>query len=92
MHVQKCLQLTMVHCNYNQSYKWFTVITINHTKKTVTRFGKTSLIGTITETHFLSVSESRTHALPRNTKYVLNLIMDGHVYFHRRLFADAVEL
>ena len=45
--------------------------------------GKTSLISTITDIHFLSVYESCTHAEPRNTK---NLIIDGQVCFYRRLF------
>ena len=49
----------------------------------VTRSGKTGLIATITDIHFLSVHESYTHVLPRNTKY---LIIDGQVYFYRRLF------
>ena len=40
--------------------------------------GKTGLIATITDNHFLPVRESCTHALPRNTKY---LIIDGQVYF-----------
>ena len=53
----------------------------------VTRSGKTSLICTLTEIHFLSVHESCTHALPRNTKY---LTTDGYV-FYRRLFTDVVE-
>ena len=35
---------------------------------------------------FLSVCESYTHVLPRNTKY---LMIDGQVCFHRRLFTDA---
>ena len=54
----------------------------------VTMSGKTGLIATITDTRFLSVHESCTHALPRNTKY---LIMDGQVCFYRRLFTDAVK-
>ena len=44
----------------------------------MTRSRKTSLITTITDIHFLSVHESCTHALLRNTKY---LIIDGHVCF-----------
>ena len=36
----------------------------------MTTSGKTSLIRTSTEIHFLSVRESCTHALPRNTKYL----------------------
>ena len=54
----------------------------------VTRYGKTGLIHTSTEIHFLSVRESYTHALPRNTKY---LTIDDQVCFHRWLFTDAVE-
>ena len=44
----------------------------------VTRSGKTGLIRTSTDIHFLPVRESCTHALPRNTKY---LIIGGQVYF-----------
>ena len=54
----------------------------------VTGSGKTSLIATITDIHFLPVRESCTHGLPRNTKY---LIIDGQVCFYRRLFTDAVK-
>ena len=54
----------------------------------VTGSGKTGLIATITDIHFLPVRESCTHALPRNTKY---LIIDGQVCFYRRLFTDAVK-
>ena len=54
----------------------------------VTGSGKTGLIVTITDIHFLPVRESCTHALPRNTKY---LIIDGQVCFYRRLFTDAVK-
>ena len=57
-------------------------------KQYVTRSGKTGLIATITDIHFLSVCESCTHALPKNTKY---LIIDGQVCFYRWLFTDAVE-
>ena len=53
----------------------------------MTGSGKTGLIATITDIHFLPVRESCTHALPRNTKY---LIIDGQVCFYRRLFTDAV--
>ena len=42
----------------------------------VTRSGKTSLICTTTEIHFLPVRERCTHALPRNIKY---LTIDGQV-------------
>ena len=42
----------------------------------VTGSGKTGLIATITDIHFLPVRESCTHALPRNTKY---LIIDGQM-------------
>ena len=65
----------------------FTVAIIN-----VTWPGKTghsySYICTSTGFHFLSVRESYTHALARNTKY---LTIDGQVCFHRRLFTDAVK-
>ena len=54
----------------------------------VTGSGKTGLIATITDIHFLPVRESCTHVLPRNTKY---LIIDGQVCFYRRLFTDAVK-
>ena len=54
----------------------------------MTRSGKTGFIATITDIHFLSVRESCTHALPRNTKY---LIIDDQVYFYGWLFTDAVE-
>ena len=57
-------------------------------RKYVTGSGKTGLIATITDIHFLPVRESCTHALPRNTKY---LIIDGQVCFYRRLFTDAVK-
>ena len=54
----------------------------------VTRSGKTGLIATITDIHFLPVRESCTHALPRDTKC---LIIDGQICFYRRLFTDAVK-
>ena len=54
----------------------------------VTGSGKTGLIATITDIHFLPVCESCTHALPRSTKY---LIIDGQVCFYRWLFTDAVK-
>ena len=54
----------------------------------VTRYGKTGLIATTTDIHFLPVRESCTHALPRNTKY---LITDGQVCFYKWLFTDAVK-
>ena len=54
----------------------------------VTRSGKTNLICTRTEINFLSVHESCTHALPRNTKY---LNIDGRVCFHRLPFADMID-
>ena len=54
----------------------------------MTGSGKTGLIVTITDIHFLPVRESCTHALPRNTKY---LIIVGQVCFYRRLFTDAVK-
>ena len=54
----------------------------------VTGSGKTGLIVTITDIHFLPVREGCTHALPRNTKC---LIIVGQVCFYRRLFTDAVK-
>ena len=54
----------------------------------VTKSGKTGLIATITNIHFLCARQSYTHALPKNIKY---LIMYGHVCFHRQLFANAVK-
>ena len=54
----------------------------------VTGSGKTGLIAIITDIHFLPVRESCTHALPRNTKY---LIIDGQVCFYRQLFTDVVK-
>ena len=54
----------------------------------VTGPGKTGLMCTSTVFHFLSVRESYTHALPRNTKY---LMIDSQVCFHRRLFTDAIK-
>ena len=54
----------------------------------VTRHGKTGLMCTSTVFHFLSVRESYTHALPRNTKY---LTIDGQVCFDKWLFTDAVK-
>ena len=60
----------------------------NLKSKNVTGPGKTGLICTSPGFHFLSVRESYTHALPRNTKY---LTIDGQVCFHRRLFTDAVN-
>ena len=62
--------------------------TILGTEYYVTRPGKTGHICTSTGFHFLSVHESHTHALPRNTKY---LTIDGQVCSHRRLFTDAVK-
>ena len=58
------------------------------TSKNVIGPGKTGHIYTSTGFHFLSVHESYTHALPRNTKY---LTIDGQVCFHRRLFTNAVK-
>ena len=60
----------------------------SYIKTYVTGSGKTGLIVTITDIHFLPVRESCTHALPRNTKY---LIIVGQVCFYRRLFTDAVK-
>ena len=56
--------------------------------KIVTIFGKIDHLCASTEIHFLPVRESYNNALPRNTKY---LTIDGQVYFHRWLSADAVE-
>ena len=44
----------------------------------VTRFAKTNLMGTNTEIHFLSIDESHTHALSKDTK---QLRLDGQVSF-----------
>ena len=52
----------------------------------VTRSEKTGLIATITYIHFLSVCESCTHALPRNTKYLITDTSDSQVCFYRQLF------
>ena len=54
----------------------------------VTRSEKAGLIATITDIHILSVHESCTHALPRNTKH---LIIDGQVSFYSQFFTDAVK-
>ena len=54
----------------------------------VTEFAKTDLMDTNTETHFLPVDESHTHALSRDTKH---LRLDGQVCFFRRLFSNAVK-
>ena len=62
--------------------------TIACNKLNVTRSGKTGLIRTSIDIHFLPVRESCTHALHRNYKY---LIIDGQVCFYWRLFTDAVE-
>ena len=59
-----------------------------HSTIYVTRSGKTGLIRTSTDIHFLPVRESCTNALHRNTKY---LIIDGQVCFYRRLFTDNIE-
>ena len=50
--------------------------------------GKSGLIATTTDIPFLLVRESCTHALTKNTKY---LVIDGKVCFHRRHFTDAVK-
>ena len=60
-----------------------------HTRVYVTRSGKIGLITLITDIHFLSLHESCTHALPRNTKY---WIIDSQVCFYRRLSTNAVKL
>ena len=54
----------------------------------VTGFAKTNLMGTNTEIHFLSVDESDTHTLSKDTKH---LRLDGQVCFTRRLFPNAVK-
>ena len=54
----------------------------------MTVFWKTDCIDTNTEIYFLSVDESHTHALLRDTKH---LRLDGQVCFYRRLFSDAVK-
>ena len=46
----------------------------------MTESAKTGLIRTSTEIHSLSVRESNTHTLPRNTKH---LTIDVWVCFHR---------
>ena len=44
----------------------------------MTGSGKTGLIATITDIHFLPVRESCTHVLPRNTKYlIIDAFTDG---------------
>ena len=45
-------------------------------------------MGTNTEIHFLSIDESHTHALSKDTKH---LRLDGRVCFYRWLFSDAVK-
>ena len=74
------LSNTHIHTYYARTY--------GYTYIYVTGSGKTGLIVTITDIHFLPVRESCTHALPRNTKY---LIIVGQVCFYRRLFTDAVK-
>ena len=54
----------------------------------MTEFAKTDLMGTNTETHFLPVDKSRTHALFRDTK---QLRLRDQVCFFRRLFSDAIK-
>ena len=54
----------------------------------MTGSGKTGLFAIITDTYFLPVRESCTHALHRNTKY---LIINGQVCFYRWLFTDAIK-
>ena len=53
----------------------------------VTGYAKTDLIITNTGNH-LSVDESHTHALSKDTKH---LRLDGQVCFYRRLFSDTVK-
>ena len=50
----------------------------------VTGFAKTNFMGTNIEIHFLSVDESHTHALSKDTKH---LRLDGQVCFYRWLFS-----
>ena len=45
-------------------------------------------MGTNTEIHFLSVDESHSHALSKDTKH---LRLDGWVCFYRWLFSDVVK-
>ena len=71
--------------HWQQCYRKFCKL---DNKRYVTGSGKIGLIATITDIHFLPVRESCTHALPRNTKY---LIIDGQVCFYRQLFTDAVK-
>ena len=54
----------------------------------MTGFAKTNLMGTNTQIHFLSVDESHTHALSKDTKH---LRLDGQVCFYRWLFSDTVK-
>ena len=51
----------------------------------VTGFAKTDLLGTNTEIHFLSVDESHTHALSKNTKH---LRLGGQVCFYRQTLSN----
>ena len=54
----------------------------------VTGFAKTDLMGINTEIHFLSVGESHTHVLSKDTK---NLRLDGLVCFYNHLSSDAFK-
>ena len=79
-------------CNYigvsNDDYIRIYVYSIFNAYNYVIGFAKTDLMGTYTEIHFLSVDESHTHALSKDTKH---LRFDGQVCFYRWLFSDAVE-
>ena len=75
------LEIVQSPCSDVEIYRAFSMII-------VTGSGKTGLIATIIDIHFLPVHESCTHALTRNTKY---LIIDGQVCFYRWLFTDAVK-
>ena len=83
---QKVSMIHRFHCTY--AYRFILIHAFIEAATYVTGSGKTGLIVTITDIHFLPVRESCTHALPRNTKY---LIIDGQVCFYRRLFTDAVK-
>ena len=52
------------------------------------RFAKTNFEGTRTKFHFISIHESYTYALSKNTKY---LAMDGQVCVHRWVSYDTIE-
>ena len=93
------MAVTRIHFKGFTARRYYTIVTYHvHTSVSNpykgyciyggTRSGKTGLIHASTEIHFLSVRESCTHALPRNTKY---LTIDGQVCFYRQLFTNAFE-